>query len=146
MFCIVYLRGGIVYVPTWASLDAGGYMTIDPVEVVSASDTIQLREAFQRCFARGNPMRAMPKTMADWPRVIEKYARVNSWRAFTKELSAWSIKEVDGTWQIQAQKGVGQGLKPDPNQKLTFPIGTTAEDAIDRMITMLQEKAGSQAK
>jgi hypothetical protein len=85
MYCSANLRGGIVYLPTMARLDAGGHMLIEPVEVVPVLDSFRLREAFERCFARGNPMGAMPKTRAEWPPfVMLKYAGVKSSSAWEK--------------------------------------------------------------
>jgi hypothetical protein len=144
MDCIVYLRDGVVYIPTQARLDAGGHMGSEPVEVVPVSDSSQLREAFGRCFARGNPMRAMPKTRADWPpSPTLKAARLKSWSTFEKGLSTWSIVEANGAWQICGHRKLqGRGTVEDATQKTEFPPGSTAEDVISRMIAILQEKAG----
>jgi hypothetical protein len=144
MLCSVNLRGAIVYLPTMARLDAGGHRTIEPVEVVPVSDSTQLREAFARCFARGNPMRAMPKSRAEWGTpIMPKYAGVKNSSAWEKGLSEWDIKEDDGAWQIIGRrKRQGRGTEEDFSQQIVFPAGTTASEVIDRMIAILQEKAG----
>ena len=148
MYCSASLRNGFVYLPTMARLDAGGHMTIEPVEVVPVSDSSRLREAFERCLARGNPMRAMPKTRAEWaPFVMLKYAGVKSSSAWEKGLSEWDIDEVDGVWRIVGRrKGHGRGTVEDLSQKTVFPAGTTANEVIERMIAILREKAGLPAQ
>lgn len=48
----IYLRDGTAFIPTVAQTDAGFFPDIDPVEVVSASDTEALQHAVKLAIVR----------------------------------------------------------------------------------------------
>lgn len=142
MYHHLYLRNGIVYVPTLGKMDRGFYRGIEPVAVVSASDTEGLRHALAVTIGRGNPDVPMLRRR-DWPpAVVLKYAGVKTWPAFERGMCLWGIEEKDGTFQI-----IGKIKKPDrsrvddPDQTITFPPGSTVDDVIERMIAILQNAA-----
>ena len=60
----LYLRNGMVYVPTMAQAESGGhlgyFMDIDPVEVVSVTDTETLQRAIKEAVGKGNPVVPAP--------------------------------------------------------------------------------------
>jgi hypothetical protein len=119
-------------------------METEPVEVVPVVDTAQLRQAFGRCFARGNPPKRMPRTRADWPPpLLPKYAHVKSRSAFERGLSTWDINDGKGAWEIHGhRKGrFGRGTERDPEQRTALPPGTPIEQVIERMIAILQSAA-----
>jgi hypothetical protein len=55
MNCHLYLREGIVYLPTMGKVAEGVYRGLEFVAVVSASDIGEIRRALNETFARGNP-------------------------------------------------------------------------------------------
>jgi len=69
MNCHIYLRKGIVYVPTMGMIDRGFYRGVEPVAVVSVSNTEGLRHALQAAIARGNPRVPMLKRR-EWPPLL----------------------------------------------------------------------------
>ena len=72
----VYLRAGIVYVPTVAKRE-GAYTDIEPVAVVPVTDTEALRWALLDAVARKNVV--VPVQRGKWPApVLLKYAGVKS--------------------------------------------------------------------
>ena len=50
----VYLRKGIVFVPTVAKTEAGFFLDIDPVAVLESSDRQQVSEAIKAAILKGN--------------------------------------------------------------------------------------------
>jgi hypothetical protein len=54
MNCHLYLRKGTVYLPTMGKMDKGFYRGVEPVAVVSTSDTEGIRQALQATITRGN--------------------------------------------------------------------------------------------
>ncbi len=55
MYFHAYLRNGRVYVPTVGMMDKGFYCDIEPVAVLSVSDTDARRRGLTETIARGNP-------------------------------------------------------------------------------------------
>lgn len=56
MNCHLYLRKGTVYLPTKGKMDEGFYRGVEPVVVVSTTNTEELRQALRATTARGNPV------------------------------------------------------------------------------------------
>lgn len=142
----LYLRKHVVLVPTTGKLDDEPvYREMEPVSVVPLSNTDGVRQALHSAIARGNPS-APRYTPGNFPpAVVLKYAGVRSWLAFARSTLFWGIQQTDGAFQI-----VGYRLHPkgywqsDPQQKIKFPPGSTADEVIDRMISILQDAAARQ--
>ena len=117
----VYLRYGVAYVPTVAQTDAGFFLDVDPVAVVSATDTEALQHAIKQAIGRGNPKVATP-TRAAFPKpVLLKYAKVKSWSAFEKGCLNWTIVEEDGVYQVKpGRKWPDRGWEDDPSEARHF--------------------------
>jgi hypothetical protein len=143
MLFYVYLRAGIVYVPTVAKREGGAYTDIEPVAVVPVTDTEALRRALLDAVARKNVVVPVPR--GKWPApVLLKYAGVKSWSAFARNAWPWSIEEQDGIHRIIGYRMHPKGYwEQDPNQKMPFPAAATIDDVVDRMIAILQEAARS---
>jgi hypothetical protein len=141
MYCHVYLRNGIVYLPTMGKMGEGFYRGVEPVAVVPAANIEELRQTLLALAARGNPSVPMLRRSEHPPAVLLKYARVKTWSAFDRSASLWSISEKDGSYEIHGYKThpSGRGSVRDPNQKTTFPQGSTVGQVIDRMIRILQD-------
>ncbi len=140
MLCHFYLRRGIVYLPTFGKVDKGFYRGIEPVAVVPLSNTDALRQALRDTIARGNPpVPHLPR--AQWPPPVTlKYAGVKTWSAFARDASYWGIEEDGGVFRIIVHKKIDKGgWEEDKENSETFPPGSTADEAIDRMIAILQE-------
>lgn len=142
MYCHLHLRGGTVYMPTMAKMDKGFYRGVEPVAVVSVSNTDALRQALVETIARGNPDVPMLRRR-EWPApVVLKYAGVKTWSAFERGTQLWSIEDKNDGLQIAGQKKQSDGMwNDDPEQTFTFPAGTAVEDVIDRIIAVLQAAA-----
>ncbi len=82
----VYLRNGTAFIPTVAQTNAGFFLDVDPVGVVSATDTEALRHAVKQAIGRGNPKVATP-TRAAFPKpVVLSYAKGQILVCLRKEL------------------------------------------------------------
>jgi hypothetical protein len=142
MYCQIFLRKGIVYVPTMGKMDKGFYREIEPVAVVSASNSEALHQALQAAIARGNPTVPMLRR-SEWPPpVTPKYAGLKTWSAFERGMLPWSIEEESGCLRIVGKKRSPDGAwKNDPDQTIIFPSGTAVDAVIKRMTTIVQSAA-----
>jgi len=140
----LYLRNGTVYVPTVARTEAGYFMDIDPVEVVSAANDDALRHATKEAINKRNPAVPTP-TRAAFPKpVVLKYAKVKSWSAFEKGTLPWTIEEKDGSYSIkQGRKRPDRGWEDDPAKIVSFPFGTDLQEVIDRIVKLIQSTANN---
>jgi hypothetical protein len=134
----LYLRNGVVYIPTVARTEAGYFMDIDPVEVVSAADGDALRHAIKEAINKRNPTVPTP-TRAAFPKpVVLKYAKVKSWSAFEKGTLPWTIEEKDGRYNIKpGRKRPDRGWEDDPERVESLPPGITLEAVADRVAYLM---------
>jgi hypothetical protein len=65
-------------------MDEGFYRGVEPVAVVSASNTGELRQALRATIARGNPAVPILRRSEIPLPVLLKYAGVKSWSAFER--------------------------------------------------------------
>jgi hypothetical protein len=140
MLCNLYLRKGKVFIPTLGRVPGGPYRDIEPVTVVDVSDADGLHQAVRETIARGNlPVGPYPRPNP--PPVVLKHAGVKSWGAFARWASPWVIDERDGKYQIIGHRREPNNWAQDPEQTVNFPLGTTLDQVIDRMIAILQAAA-----
>ena len=138
------LKNAQVYLPTVAKTEAGFYMNREPVAVVPASDADALRRELRKLLKHGNPAIPTPKRDALPRPVLLKYAGERSWSAFMRGASEWDIYEKDGKYQITPYRKDPEGSQnwvADSERRLTFPLGTSADEVIERMIVILQQAA-----
>ncbi len=139
MRCTCYLRRGNIYIPTMGIVDEGFYRGVEPVAVVPVSNTEALRRAFNDAIARGNP-KVPSLNRFEYPSpVILKYAGVKSWPTFARNASTWAISEKDGVYKILGyRRASSSGWTEDKDNVETFPIGSTMDDVVTRIIAILQ--------
>jgi hypothetical protein len=137
-----YLRRNVVYVPTVVQLKTGAYMNVEPVAVISIADTDGLRRAICEVLAKGNAV-VPPPPKDNWPPpLLPKYAGVKTWSAFARGASLWSIREKGGVYEIVAHRDHPDGyLAEDRQRTFALPAGSSADDAVGRMIAILQDAA-----
>jgi len=113
-------------------------MQREPVAVVPVTDDANLRRVFRELIARGNP--TIPAMRPS--EILPKYAGLNSYGAFTRGLSYWTVEDEKGFWQILPwRKAKPRGFVPDPAGKISLPPGTSVDALCDRMIEILQTAA-----
>lgn len=138
----IYLRNGIVYVPTVAQAESGGhlgyFMDIDPVEVVAVADTEALQFAIKKVMSKGNPIVPAP-TRATFPKpVVLKYAKVKSWSAFEKGTLNWAIEEKGGIYQIKpGRRRSDRAWEDDPGGIESLPPGTMLDTVAQRVASLV---------
>lgn len=135
----VYLRNGIAFVPTVAQTDAGFYLDVDPVGVVSATDTQALQHAVKQAIGRGNPKVPTP-TRAAFPKpVVLKYAKAKSWSVFEKGCLNWTIVEKDGVYHVKpGRKRPDRGWEDDPKRSEALPPGIGIDEVAQRVASSVQ--------
>jgi hypothetical protein len=138
----VYLRRGLVYVPTTAMREGGAYTAIEPVAVVPVTKADEIHRSLLDAIARKNITVPVPK--GKWPApVLLKYADAKTWADFARDASTWYIQDRSGEYQIGGYRMNQKGYwEEDPNQKNDFPPGTTLDTVLDHMVAILQETAG----
>ncbi|HTR42487.1 MAG TPA: hypothetical protein VMH87_12810 [Pseudomonadales bacterium] len=142
----IYLRDDVVYVPTVAQAESGGhlgyFMDIDPVKVVSATDTEALQDAVIEAMRKGNPIVPAP-TRATFPEpVLLKYAKTKSWSAFEKNTLVWTISEKDGNYEIKPKRRrADRGWEDDPTKSEVLPPGTTLNVVAQRLASLVYRAA-----
>jgi hypothetical protein len=142
MNCHLYLRKGMVYLPTMGKIDEGIYRAVEPVAVVSASDIDGIRQALEETIARGNPTARLLRRSEYPSPLLLKYATVKSWPAFERGMTFWIVNKEDGVFQITGQsKRSDGGWRPDPERTIVFSPSSTTDNVIDRMIGIVQEAA-----
>lgn len=142
MHCHVYLRKGTVYLPTMGEVEKGFYRGVEPVALVSVTNTESLRQALLATIARGNPTVPRLRRSEYPPPVLLKYAGVKTWSAFDRDASLWTISEAGGHFVIIPYKKRPTGeLVQDQNDKIEFPPGSSADVVIERIISILQQTA-----
>lgn len=140
MNCDVYLRKGILYLPTMGKMAEGFLRGVEPVAVAPLSNTSEVRQALQTTIARGNPTVPMLRRSEIPPPVLLKYAGVKRWSEFERGMNFWTIDEKGGCFEIVGQrKHRDGGWRDDPEQTITFPPGTSTDEVIDRMVAILQD-------
>ena len=135
----IYLRNRTAFVPTVAQTDAGFFLDIDPVGVVSATDTEVLQDAVKQAIGRNSPKVPTP-TRAAFPKpVVLKYAKVKSWPAFERECLYWTIVEKDGVYQvIQGRKRPDRGWEDDPERSEALPPEIGIDEVAQRVTSFVQ--------
>ena len=135
----IYLSNRTAFVPTVAQTDAGFYLEVDPVEVVSVTDTEALQHAVKHAIGRGNPKVPTP-TRAAFPKpVVLKYAKAKSWPAFERGSLYWTVVEKDGVYHvIQGRKRPDRGWEDDPEQIEALPPGTGIDGVAQRVASSVQ--------
>ncbi len=142
MLVACYLRQGLVYIPTSGMIERGLYYGVEPVSVVTASNTDALRQAFADAIARGNPKVPAFKRPDYPPPILLKYAGLKKWNTFAREASTWDFEERNGIFHItHYRKDRPGGWTKEDGKDETFPTGTAAAAVIERMIVILQAAA-----
>jgi hypothetical protein len=134
---------GTVFVPTTGRVVPGGpYRDMEPVGVAPVSNPEAARQAIRAAISRGNP--PAPRYPRDnFPQpVVIKYAGVKSWAAFARGTLTWGINDSDGKYRIIGYRRHPDGWREDPEQTVDLPAGSTMDDAIDRLIAIMQDAAG----
>jgi hypothetical protein len=140
----LYLRKGMVYIPTKAETPSGSYREIEPVSVVPVSETEDLRAALKECIARGNPPLESYSSTDQSQAVVLKYAGVGSFSSFARGAQPWTIVLKDGVYEIRGQrKRSDRGWEQDPNNIIVFPADSAEDSVIEKMIQILQKSASS---
>ncbi len=135
----LYLRMGLVYVPTTAMVQRGFYQIIEPVAVVPVSNTLAVRRALAETMEHGNPKVPAPDPSDRTPPALTKYAGVKSWSSFVGNADVWGIDEQEREFKILGyRRDPPKGWTRDKAQDEMFPAGTSADTVIDRMIAILQ--------
>jgi len=137
-----YLRNGMMFVPSSVRTEAGFYLNVDPVAVVSVVDGDALRSALLAVLARGNPTVPTPAPAELSKSVLAKHAGQKSWAAFARGARAWEIEESQGLYEIHGkQMHPEHGWVVDPKQTIAFPEGTEVSAVVDRLIAIVQQAA-----
>jgi hypothetical protein len=132
------LRKGVVYLPTYGEVEKGFYRAIEPVAVIPLSNLDALRRAIRETIARGNPkIPNLPRARLPAP-LLPKYAGVKNQATFDRGANTWGIEEKNGIYRIVwYRESDSRGWEEDTDRLDTLSVGSTANDAIDRLIAIM---------
>jgi hypothetical protein len=142
MLTAVYLRQGVVYVPTLGKTDGGPYRWIAPYSRFQVTDETTLRQVIEDRFRRGNPaLDATSVTASIFP-YAGTVPHVTSWSAFHRESRSWYLREHAGIYRMQGTRpGRRNSHEPDPDQLTIFAEPTDIATVCDRLIETLAAAA-----
>jgi hypothetical protein len=126
--------------PTMAKAEAGFYLEMEPVQVVSASDTQALQTAIKHIVSKGNPIVATP-SRTNFPKpFLQRYAKVKSWSIFEKDAQIWKVVEEAGMYHVKPGRkhASGKGWEDDPGRVVSLPPGTTLDAMVQHFAFLLQ--------
>jgi len=133
--CSVYLRLGVVFIPTTARTKAGYYLEVEPVTTVPLLETDQVVAALIAALGRENPVVETP-TRDNFPKwVVPPHAKVKSRSAFYRLADFWSIRFENGSFVISSPRKDGRGWVGDPSRSERVTGG--AESVAQRMVQLL---------
>ena len=136
-----YVRNGRAYIPLTAKTQAGFYIDMEPVEIVSVSDGDALELALHNAVLRGNPVVPTP-TRGSFPRpVVLKYAKVKSWRLFESQATYWSLSARDHDWTFGTWKRADRGWEPDPSAETHIEGDYSIDDIVRRLGVSVRSSA-----
>jgi hypothetical protein len=138
----LYLRNGIVYVPTVAQTEAGFYLDIEPVRSIPAMDSEALQNVLKESMSVGNPICPTP-LRATFPKpVILDHAKLKSWPAFEKGAQCWTIVKKEENYKIAAgRKRSDRGWEDDPN-RTEFLRNVTISAVVERIAALIKTALG----
>lgn len=142
MLIAVYLRQGVVYVPTLGKIEAGPYRWVAPYSRVPVAAKAMLREAIEDRIGRGNPALEATSVTANIFPYAGTVPHVTSWSAFHRESRSWYLREHAGTYRIQGTRLSDRNThEPDPDQLTIFAEPTDIATVCDRLFETLESAA-----
>jgi len=146
MHMSIYVRNGVVYMPTVIETNGALSRSVEPVTIVAAAEREKLRSSIQDQYARGNVVIArLPRSTGELLPSLAASARVKSWSAFYRGSASWLLYVHEGLFNLQGWRPrKGRGLEPDPVQKTVFPPGTAFDVVCDHVIEVIQAAAAKQ--
>ena len=135
MNIIIYLRKGIVYLPTSRRIPGSYYKHTEPVQVAPATDVAGVIGAFERAFEVGNPLITEQEAVAFPNWITKARTGVTSWSAFERGLLSWDVGTHPKTGEYRMfsygpMKGGGRTRNEIP--EFTLPADTPISEVIRR--------------
>lgn len=129
----VTFRARRFFLPTVAKTDAGYFLDVEPVYVVSAEDTPGLEAALGEVIARGNPRIPAP-IRAEFPKpVVLGPAGVKSWSTFERKSVCWTITREGRDYMVSVTGRAPNGKWANDPAKTTI-AGDLGPSAIVALI------------
>ncbi|HEV2674364.1 MAG TPA: hypothetical protein VGV37_07465 [Aliidongia sp.] len=143
----IYLRKNLVFIPTTIETNGASCMDIEPVSVIPVTDQGELRRAIENFPIRGNLfMEHIPRMTGILLPTIAASARVKSWSAFYRGVSAWSLYDIDGIYRLlRWRSGSGRGLNPDEDGKILFTRAMGFDAICNSVVETVQAEAAKKS-
>ena len=132
-----YVRDGMVYIPTTASIGGNGFLDVDPVDRVALVDGGAVRSAVLDTIARGNPKIAAPDRSDEPPIAVVKAGSFPTWASFERTASVWCFGHRANGWQLIPYRRDRQGVLVADKDRATRLDGER-DAAVDYMVAILQ--------
>lgn len=141
MLIAVYLRQGVVYVPTLGKIEGGPYRWVAPYSRCQFTEKATLRQLIEDRFRRGNPALEATSATANIFPYRGTVPHVTSWSAFYRESRSWYLREHAGIYRMQGTRPGKKSHEPDPDQLTIFAETTDVATVCDRLIETLEAAA-----
>ena len=134
----VYLRRGMLYVPTVARTESGLYLDVEPVGVAAATDADAVRKVVRSAIERGNPAIPTPARGAFPKPVVLRHAGMQSWSEFERATSSLAVAHRDGRFRIiPRRKGDEGGWEDDVSATEVLDPSAGSEDVARRIVVLI---------
>lgn len=143
----LYLRKGRVYIPTSRQIPGSYYRETEPVQVVPASNTVAVTDAFECAIRVGNPPITEQETPALPSWVTPARTGVRSWSAFERGALTWSLNTDPKTGEYRMRPydpRNGGGWTPGPIPVFTLPANTPISEVARRAAEVVCDAAKHQ--
>ena len=135
----IYIVGRQVIIPTVGRTEAGLYLDIEPVAVVSLDDTEGLIQNILAMVQQGNPRVPAPQRGMFPKPVVLKYTKAKSWAAFERAAVCWSISLADGEFRIGPfARAADKGWEEDPDLMHRIADSAPLESVVQRLVGLMQ--------
>lgn len=134
----IYIRKGLVYLPTIAEAKSGFFLEIEPIEVADVNDKQAVREAVFATLARNRPVVPDPDPETYKMAPILALAGVKSWSTFYKNAKQLGVMRGESGYEIFRLKPYGRGFTSDETSRIKLPGNCTIAQVVDRVVDEIE--------
>jgi hypothetical protein len=138
----VYIRNGTAYIPNVARTEAGFYMGIEPVRIITLDDFPSLASAIGQAMASGNPQVPTP-TRDDYKKpFLINVSGVKTWKAFERKGACFTIFLDDKQLEIsESGRNEEGGWVDDPSLSQTLAVNSSAKEIAKCIIERVAKRS-----
>jgi hypothetical protein len=142
MYLGFFSRKGLAYIPVVAITKAGFHLAIEPIEVVTLTDTRAFVSTLKKVISKGNPIVPAPNRDQYGKPAVLRYANVRSWSEFERDSRYWTLSKENGTYKFTPwKKRSDRGFEEDLKKVVSFPADYTIDDILEFVVRTVQSRS-----